>query len=139
MSALATIARKKCNGEFTAKIRFSDRAFYVTIADADIGSLKSLHTLFEYFVWFGPYNFVQIIWYKHFSRNVWRDFRHPMSALATIARKKCNGEFTAKIRFSDRAFYVTIADADIGSLKSLHTLFEYLDHMRVNLEQNRTV
>ena len=29
---------------------------------------------------------------------------------------------------SDRAFYVTIADADIGSLKSLHTLFDkYLD------------
>ena len=33
--------------------------------------------------------------------------------------------------FSDRAFYVnTIAEADIGSLKSLHTLFgKYLDHI----------
>ena len=31
----------------------------------------------------------------------------------------------------------TIADADIGSLKSLHTLFDkYLDHMLVKFEQN---
>ena len=43
-----------------------------------------------------------------------------MSALATVG--------------SDRVFYITIADADIGSLKSLHTLFgRYLDHMLVNL------
>ena len=36
--------------------------------------------------------------------------------------------------------YVTIADADIGSLKSLHTLFDkYLDHMLVEFEQNRMV
>ena len=40
--------------------------------------------------------------------------------------------------FSDRAFYVTIADPDVGSLKSLHTLFDkYLDHMLVKFEQNR--
>ena len=39
--------------------------------------------------------------------------------------------------FSDRAFYVTIADADIKSLKSLHTSFDkYLDHMLVKFEQN---
>ena len=47
-----------------------------------------------------------------------------MSALATVARKSFNSKFTAKINFSDRAFYVTIADADIGSPKSLHTLFD---------------
>ena len=44
--------------------------------------------------------------------------------------------------FSDRAFYVTIiiADTDIGSLKSLHTLFDkYFDHMLVKIEQNRMV
>ena len=36
--------------------------------------------------------------------------------------------------------YVTIADADIGSLKSLHTLFDkYLDPMLVKSEQNRIV
>ena len=47
---------------------------------------------------------------------------------------------TAKKWFSDRAVYVTIADADIGSLKSLHTLFDkYLDHMLVKFEQNRMV
>ena len=47
-----------------------------------------------------------------------------MSALATVARKSFNGKFTAKIDFLIGAFYVTIADADIGNLKSLHTLFE---------------
>ena len=42
--------------------------------------------------------------------------------------------------FSDRGFYVTIADADFGRLKSLHTLFDkYLDHMLVKFEQNRMV
>ena len=36
--------------------------------------------------------------------------------------------------------YVTIADADIGSLKSLHTLFDkYLDQMLMKFEQNRMV
>ena len=59
-----------------------------------------------------------------------------MSALSTVARKSFNGKFTAKIDFPDRAFYVTIANADIGSLKSLHTLFDkYLDHMLVKFEQ----
>ena len=39
--------------------------------------------------------------------------------------------------FSGQAFYVTIADADIGSLKSLHTLFDkYLDHMLVEFDHN---
>ena len=71
---------------------------------------------------------------KHFKRNVWRDFILPMSALATVAGKSFNGKFTAK---TDRVFYVTIADADIGSLKPLHTLFDkYLDHMLVKFEQN---
>ena len=31
-----------------------------------------------------------------FLRNVWRDFRLQMSALATVARKSFNGKFTAK-------------------------------------------
>ena len=35
---------------------------------------------------------------------------------------------------------MNITDADIGSLKSLHTLFDkYVDHMLVKFEQNRTV
>ena len=42
--------------------------------------------------------------------------------------------------FSDRIFYVTIADADIKSQKSLHTLFDrYLDHTLVKFEQNRMI
>ena len=31
-----------------------------------------------------------------FLRNVWRDFRLPMSALATVTRKSFNDKFTAK-------------------------------------------
>ena len=63
------------------------------------------------------------MWYKHFLRNVWRDFRLSMSALATVAGKSFHGKFTAKIDFPDRAFYVIIADADIGSLSlSIHYL-----------------
>ena len=55
-----------------------------------------------------------------------------MSALATVARKSFNSKFTAKNWFSERAFYVTIANADIVSLKSFHALFDkYLDHMLV--------
>ena len=54
-----------------------------------------------------------------------------MSVLATVAGKSFNGKFTAKIDFP-LGFYITIADADIGSLKSLQTLFDkYLDHMLV--------
>ena len=37
-------------------------------------------------------------------------------------------------------YYHMIAAADIGSLKSLHTLFDkYLDHMLVKFEQNHMV
>ena len=44
--------------------------------------------------------------------------------------------------FSDRVPYIIIiiADADIGRLKSLNSLFDkYLDHMLVQFEQNRMV
>ena len=59
-----------------------------------------------------------------------------MSALTTVAGKSFSGEFTSKIDFPIRYFI----DADIGSLKSLHTLFDkYLDHMLVKFEQNRMV
>ena len=41
-----------------------------------------------------------------------------------------------KLIFRSGIFF-TIADADIGSLKSLHTSFhKYLDHMLVKFEQN---
>ena len=48
-----------------------------------------------------------------------------MSALATVSRKSFKGKFTAKIDFPIGYFMLpSIADADIGSLKSLHTLFD---------------
>ena len=54
------------------------------------------------------------------------------------AGKSFNGKFTVKIDFP--IGYFTFADADIGSLKSLHTLFDkYLDHMLVKFDQNRMV
>ena len=61
----------------------------------------------------------------------YRNFRLPMSASATV--------YTANVlQFFGWVFYVRpyhIADADIGSLKSLHTLFDkYLDHMLVKSE-----
>ena len=40
------------------------------------------------------------MWYKCFvKQNVWRDFRIPMSALATVKRKSFNGQFTTKLNF----------------------------------------
>ena len=60
-----------------------------------------------------------------------------MLSLATVALKSLNGKFAAKNWFSDQVFYVTIADADIGS-KSLKALFDkYLDHMLVKFKENR--
>ena len=38
------------------------------------------------------------MWSKYLSDNVWRDFRLPMSALATVAGKVVR-KFTAKIDF----------------------------------------
>ena len=44
------------------------------------------------------------------------------------------------IKYSDSSLNVTIADADVGSLKSLHTLFDkYLNYMLVKFEQIRMV
>ena len=60
--------------------------------------------------------------------------RLPMSALATVARKRFMAKFTAKIEFPIGYFYIIIDDADIKSLKSLYTLFdEYFDHMLVKV------
>ena len=50
-----------------------------------------------------------------------------------------NGKFYAKM-ISSRTFYVTIAGADIESLKYLHTLSDkYLDNMLVKFDHNRIV
>ena len=54
-----------------------------------------------------------------------------------VAGKKIQQQIYCKNWFSDRVFYVTISDADIGSLKSLCTSFyKYLEHMLVKFEQN---
>ena len=46
-------------------------------------------------------------------------------------------EIYCKNWFSDRVLYITISNADIWSLKSLHALFDkYLDHMLVTFEQS---
>ena len=58
-----------------------------------------------------------------------------MSALATVARKNLMANLLQKLIFRS-GIYVTIADADIGSHKALHTLFDkYLNHMLVNLNK----
>ena len=63
-----------------------------------------------------------------------------MPALATVARKTFNGKLMAKIDFPIGHFMLPLLDADIGSLKSLHTLFDtYVDQMLVEFEQNRMV
>ena len=89
------------------------------------------------------------MWSKYLSNNVWRDFRLLMSALATVTGKsflrvffnlQLKQQIYSKSLFYDRLFYVTIADADIGSLKSLHILFvKYLERILVKFEQNRMV
>ena len=53
------------------------------------------------------------------------------SIIATVTRKNFIGKFAAKIDF----IFTIMADADIGSLKSLG---KYLDHMLKTFPQNRT-
>ena len=66
--------------------------------------------------------------------------RLSLSALAKVAWKNFNGKFTTNIDFPIGHFYVIIADAEIGSRKSLHILFDkYLVHMLVKFKQNRMV
>ena len=51
-----------------------------------------------------------------------------------------NGKFTAKIDFLAWVFYITIADADIGSLLVSPYIFDkHLYYMLIKFEQNRMV
>ena len=60
---------------------------------------------------------------NYLSNNVWRDFRLLMSASA--------------VNMSFKLFPATVANADIGSLMSLHILFDKcLDRMPVKFEEN---
>ena len=66
-----------------------------------------------------------------------KDFRFPMSAFATVARKSFKDKFTAKIDFLVEHSF---ADADIGNLKSLHTFFDkHSDYMLVKYSMNKIV
>ena len=61
-------------------------------------------------------------------------------SISNGSREEFWWQIYCKNRFSDRVFYIIIADADIGSPISLHTLFDkYLDHMLVKFEQYRMV
>ena len=65
-------------------------------------------------------------------------------SISNGSREEFQGQIYCKKWFSDRVLYrppITIADADIRSLKSLCTLFDdkYLDHILVKFEQNRMV
>ena len=56
------------------------------------------------------------------SKKLWRDFKLPVLAFATLARKIFHGKFAAEIDFPFRSsILITITDADIGSLKSFNT------------------
>ena len=61
-----------------------------------------------------------------------------MSALAMVAGRSFNSKFTSKMDFTIGCLMnVNIADAEIGSLRSLHTLFyKHLEYMQVKFEQN---
>ena len=57
-----------------------------------------------------------------------------------MAQKSFNGKFTVKIDFPIGYFILPLGptDADIESLKSLHTLFDkYLDQMLVKFEKKK--
>ena len=78
------------------------------------------------------------MWHKYIANNVGRDIKLAMLTFVTAALKSFDSKFTAKIDFPYEAFYFTITDADMQSLKSLHTLFDkYLDHVRVEFDGNR--
>ena len=58
-----------------------------------------------------------------------------MSASAVVKHPIGKSIFAINLPF--KLFPATVANADIESLKSLHTLFDkYLDHMLVKFEQN---
>ena len=86
-------------------------------------------------------NFVTM-WSKYVSNNVWKtsDLRcqHLQKWYEKIQILILFSNLMEKSWFSNRIFYVIITNADIESLKSLHTLFDkYLNHMLMKFEQNR--
>ena len=71
------------------------------------------------------------VWYKHLLRNVRRIFGLPMSEQATVARKRFTVNLPQKLIFRSDIL-ITIADADVGSRKSLHVIFWYVLRQHAN-------
>ena len=63
---------------------------------------------------------------KCVSNNVWRDFWLPVLVLATNL-EEFRWQIYCKNWFLKQAFYVTITDWNIASLKSLNTLFDKIN------------
>ena len=78
------------------------------------------------------------MWFKYVSNNLWRDFKlsTSASAMVTYDTKSKNHFFAVNLLL--KLFSATVANANIGSLKSLHTfLYKCLYHLLVKFEQNR--
>ena len=66
---------------------------------------------------------ISSMWSKYLSNYVWRDFRLPMSALATVAGNSFNGKFTAKIDFPIGCFILPLLMLTLEVLSlSIHYL-----------------
>ena len=96
------------------------------------------------FVHFGPYDLVQTSvgccpnTYQIMYGETYESPCQHLQRHATVARKSL--QIYCKNCYSNLAFYVTVTDADIESLKSLHILFDkHLDHILVKVEQNRII
>ena len=72
------------------------------------------HTILFKFHW---------MWYKHFFKECMERLKTSNVGISNGSTEEFQWQIYCKNWFSDRSFYVTIADADIESLKSLHTLF----------------
>ena len=91
---------------------------------------------------FGLYDLVQILPQRGPNTNqiMYGETLNSTASICNSSTEKFQWQIYCKNWFSDRAFYITNTDAEIGSLKSLRTLFDkYLDHMQVKFEQNRKV
>ena len=94
------------------------------------------------FIWFGPYDFVQISSARgpNTMYGETLDFHCQHQQYSNI---KCPiGKSIFAVNLPLNLFRVTVANADIGSLKSLHTLLKIfctICYMLVKFEQNRVV
>ena len=68
LSTLARVTRKSFNGNLPHELIFFGRVFNVTITDADIGTLKSLHTLFDNYLDTCWWNLDKIVWSKLYTK-----------------------------------------------------------------------